>query len=449
MSSGWIAAGMVASSAIGGVMSSRAGKKQTSAQRDAQNAQLQLMREQMDNFQKLINDLPEQERGFIKDITSTYADLNLMLSEAKRVGDEKSEAIFQAQRDLVDSHFDAEMEAIDVNKNQILSSIRNLSSEAVALVRADADANDLIKAAYRKEADVAVGNLRKMADASGKRMDAIIETGMSPEAAAQISKTRQGVADIARKANELEAAVGKGGSASRLTAVDLEGLKLIGEQVASARREARWELKTGATLQAGLQQAAEDRAIVLEQTRGRQELAARQPFMQAELATEHLAGQQGLTALGNRNVETRRLTGAEGESSLAREQEFARDRMSLLQGQAAAEQAAKERTQELTFQGTAQTAGAARSMADVLGVQAQNFANMADQSRSQSQDAFTQAATFGIGAVAGYQGAIPGVEKGSRNAALQGALFTGFGIQPKGLIKLMNPWMQISTGGSK
>lgn len=423
---------------IGGVVSSKNAKRQQSSA-DAMNAeQIALMREQIDAFKALIKDLPEQSQEYMTKIAQSHAKLSALLEEAKASGDEQAAQAFQAQRDLVESHFAAESEAIGLNTQEMMSSIDALSDKTLAMVNENEDIRDKLRADYKKEADKAVGNLSKMAEMSGQRIDNILKTGLPEGAAANISKISQGVADLKRKTMEFESAQGKGGAASRGTAVDLEGLKMIGETTASLRAQARNELQQEGQIQGQLQQAAGERMAGLKPTRTESALAYTQPYQMAKLDVKQQGLDQQLTAMGNKNVQIRSLTGAEGDASLAREQEFMQNRMSMEQSRTAQEMGVSERQQDLTGAYTGQQAGQARSMADIMGVQAQNYSNMAQQSRAQSQAAFGQAMQAGVGAVAGYGGAFGG-KAGTGAAAGQGAMFTGYGIMPQSYLQSMYP----------
>jgi len=422
MTSAWVAGGVAVAGLAQGIMGFKSAKKQLSAEQAMFNQQMALMREQMDNFKKLTAEYPKQTQEFLNKISTTYAQLNSMVAEAKAQGDEQAAAIFQAQRDLVDTHLDAELEAIGANKTEILKAMNSMADEAVKIVMQDEDRRDGLRAEYKKEADLAVGNLRKMAEASGSRIDTILKTGMAPDAAAKLSQIRQGVADLTRKTAEVEAARGKGGAASRTTATELEGLKVLGEATANLRSQAMGELAQAGNQQAQLQGAANQRMLGLQPTRGAAELAARAPYQQLAAAQTVQAGEQGLTAMGNAAARTRSLTGAEGEASMAREQQYSRDRMSLVSGQNAAEMGAKEREQELVSGATAQTATQARSMADIMGTQAQNYANMAKESQAAAMQGFSLVARTGAGMAAGYG------QTGTWAGAGQGGIYGGFGI---------------------
>ena len=398
----WVALGVGVVSAIGGVISSNSASKSAKKARALENERMALVREQMDNFKKLINDLPKQSRDFMEKIAKSHARISALLDEAKTNGDTQASQSFQAQLDMVETHFTAEAEAIGLNTQEMLGAIDAISTKTVELVNQDEDVKDQLRAEYKKEADQAIGNLSKMADLSGQRMDNILKTGLPEGAAANISKISQGVADLKRKTMEFEAARGKGGAASRGTAVDLEGLKMIGETTASLRAQARDQLSQEGQIQEQLQQAAGQRMAGLQPTRSAATLAATQPYDMAKLDVQQQGEQQQLTAMGNKNVQIRNLTGAEGDASLAREQEFMQNRMALEQGRSAQEMGVKEREQDLKGAYTAQQAGQARSMADIMGVQAQNYSNMASQSRAQAQAAFSQTIKSTGGAYGNY-----------------------------------------------
>jgi len=422
----WITVGVgvasVATSIFSGISGSKNAKKQAAAEAQMRAEQMALMREHQAKFQRLIDGYPKQTQEFLSKISATYAQLNHLTTEAKNQGDEQAAAIFQAQRDMVDTHLDAELEAIGANKTEILGALNSMADDAVKLVMQDEDMKDKLRADYKKEADLAVGNLRKMAEASGSRIDTILKTGMAPDAAAKLSQIRQGVADLTRKTAEVEAARGKGGAASRTTATELEGLKVLGEATANLRSQAMGELAQAGNQQAQLQGAASNRMMGLQPTRGAAELAARAPYQQLAAAQTMQSGEQGLTAMGNAAARTRTLTGAEGEASMAREQQYSRDRMSLVSGQNAAEMGAKEREQDLIAGATTQSAVQARSMADIMGVQAQNYANMAKESSAAAMQGFSLAARTGAGMIGGYS------QTGTWAGAGQGGMFGGFGI---------------------
>ena len=414
--------GAVTAAVVGGVatlgsglMANRQAKKYRSSAERLQAEQNRLMREQMENFKRLTDQLPAQTQQMIKDMSASYVEVRAMLDQAKITGDEQSAALFEEQRRLVRTHLDAELEAIGLQTDEFVGQIDQLTDNALKLVREDADFNEQLKEEYRKSSKDALGNLKKMADASGQRIDSIMKTGLAPEAAAKISRIQQGVSDLTRKTAALEAKVGKGGSASRITATELEGLKVLGEVTADLQANAQDELAKAGQMQGQYISAAGEVAQVGARTRGREELAARQPYDQATLNARGLESQQKLSAINNANVETRRLTGAEGEASLARENQYARDRMSLVQSEAAAKQALNEREQDLQFQGASMQAGQANSMADVMGVQAQNYANMAKESSAAASQSFMN---LGRGVVSGFDAAwTPGQNgaKGSMN----------------------------------
>jgi hypothetical protein len=181
-------------------------------------------------------------------------------------------------------------------------------------------------------------------------------------------------------------------------------------------------LQQAGQIQGQLQQAAGQRMAAMQPTRGAAELAARSPYQQMAAGTVMQAGQQSLTAQGNALAETRRLTGAEGETSLARQDQYNRDRMSLLTSQSATEIGVKQREQDLISAATAGQASQARSMADIMGAQAQNYANMAAQSQAQAMQGYALAARTGAGMMAGYG------TTGTAAGAGQGGLYGGFGI---------------------
>ena len=440
----WVVVGTLAVSLGSGLMSSRSGKKQSQSAETLQREQMGLMREQMQNFKNLIKDLPKQTQEYLDKIANSFTRMNIMLNEAKNANDITETQMFQSMRDMIESHFAAETEAIGLNAQDMLGSIEQMSNAAVDLVNQDEDIKDEIRKEYKVEADKAVSNLSKMAEASGQRIDNILKTGLPEGAAANISKISQGVADLKRKTMDFEAARGKGGAASRGTAVDLEGLKLIGETTANLRAQARGELVQEGQIQGQLQQAAGERSSMLQPTRGAATLLAKQPYDMAALNVQDQGGSRQLTALGNKNVGLRQLTGAEGEASLAREQEYMRDRMSLEQGKNAQEMGIMEREQDLKGAYTAQQAGQARSVADILGAQAQNYSNMAMQSRAAAMASFGQAAKIGVGMTAGYNGAFGG-EAGTWKAAGEGGMYTGMNIMPKSYMDMLMP-QQSGTG---
>ena len=176
----------------------------------------------------------------------------------------------------------------------------------------------------------------------------------------------------------------------------------------------------------------------LKPTRTESALAYIQPYQMAKLDVKQQGGQQQLTALGNKNVQIRNLTSAEGDASLAREQEFAQTKMGMAQSRTAQEMGVMEREQDLTGAYTGQQAGQARSMADIMGVQAQNYNNMAAQSRAQAQQAYSQAASMAVGGAMGYSGAFGGTA-GTASSAAQGAMFTGYGIAPMSYNRSLYP----------
>jgi hypothetical protein len=96
--------------------------------------------------------------------------------------------------------------------------------------------------------------------------------------------------------------------------------------------------------------------------------------------------------------------------------------MSLVSGQNAAEMGAKEREQDLVLGATANTATQARSMADIMGVQAQNYANMAKESSAAAMQSFSLAARTGAGMIGGYS------TTGTAAGAGQGGIYGGFGV---------------------
>lgn len=404
MSSLWVAAGTAVVGLAAGVMSSRSAKKEGNKTRALQERQLALMEQQMANFKKLTDAVPKEIQQMLDDLNKSYAEVGVLLSEAKRNGDSQSIALFERQRDLVKQHMNAELATIGMNADEMTGLLDEMTESAVALVREDADFNDSLKANYKKEADLAVGNLRKMAEASGQRMESILKTGLAPEAAAVISKMQQGVADLTRKTAALEAKVGKGGAASRISATELEGLKMIGEATADLQKDAQGQLQNAGNAQNQYLAASGEVLANTQTTRGREELATRSPYDQAIIQTRQQEGAQSLATIGNANVATRNLTGAEGEASLAREDQFARDRMSLVQSQSASTQALNERKQDLMFSGAAGQATQARSMADIMGVQAQNYANMAKQSSAAAQASYASVFKGLAGGVMGASG---------------------------------------------
>jgi hypothetical protein len=445
MAIGAILAGVgLATNLVSGFMGSKSAKKQQGQANALQARQIALMEEQVQNFKNLIKDLPKQTQDYMDKIGNSFLEISALLNEAKLSGDEQSAQIFQSQRDMVESHFAAETEAIGLNTQEMLGSIEQMSNAAMDLVNQDEDIKDEIRKEYKVEADKAVNNLSKMAEASGQRIDNILKTGLPEGAAANISKISQGVSDLKRKTMDFEAARGKGGAASRGTAVDLEGLKLIGETTANLRAQARGELVQEGQIQGQLQQAAGNRAQMLQPTRGAATLLAKQPYDMAALNVQDQAGSRQLTALGNKNVGLRQLTGAEGEASLAREQEYMRDRMSLEQGKNAQEMSIMEREQDLKGAYTAQQAGQARSVADILGAQAQNYSNMAQQSRATAMAAYGTAAKTGMGMVAGYNGAFGG-EAGTWKAAGEGGMYTGMGVMPKSYMDMLMPKDKVTS----
>jgi len=282
----------------------------------------------------------------------------------------------------------------------LLGTIKELSDNAVRLVNQDADANDILKANYKKESDKALANLGRMADVSEQRISQIIDNGgLTDAAVARISRTQQGVADLKRKTQALEAARGKGGAASRISATELEGLKTLGEVTAGLEESSDAALAQAMGQSAGIsaQQAniAGQQAQMLEETRGRDTLAAQQPYDQLRFATED----RKLAALNNANVETRRLTGAEGEASLARDEQYRRDRQSLITQRGAAEQTSSGRIDQMEFDTITGQNSVSRSMADIMGVQAQNYANMAQQADARTRGMFSTAIAGTIGGV--------------------------------------------------
>jgi len=384
----WVAAGVGSGVAAQGSVSAFRSLKEASKARagseQLQTANIVLMIQQLQKFDRLIADYPRQTKEMLGNITASYVDLQAMVDQAKTDGDEELALIFQSQRDLVSTHLTAELEAIGANKDELLSTIQEFSDSALEYAMQDEDARDRLRAEYKKEADRAVGNLNKMADASAQRIDSILKTGLPEGAAANISKVSQGVADLKRKTSELEAARGKGGSASRSTAVDLEGLKIIGETTANLKAQAIGEMVQASQVQRQLLGAAGERMSMLQPTRGAALAEAQKPFQEASVRAIGEAGVRSLTSLANANVETRRLTGAEGEASLAREDQYLRDRMSLRQGQLAAETRVKEREQDLISAATAGQAVQSRSMADILSAQSQNYSNMAKEATSRA-----------------------------------------------------------------
>lgn len=386
MSWGYVAVG--AATVVSGAISSRSAKKQRNAQQRAQDAQMAQMDEQMARLDAFMEKVPEQSKEMIERLNASQAEINLLLEQAKVKGDQQAAELYARQRELVQSHLTAELDAIGLNAAEVTGVIDELSSNAVRLVNEDADANEILQENYKKETEGVMENLGKMAEISGRRLESIDKTGLTPEAAARISQVQQGVADLSRKTKAIEAKVGRGGSASRVSATELEGLKTLGEVTANLQEDVGRELERAGQVQGLVLGGAAERMSNLRRTRGRDELIARQPFDAAKVTVAEQAGRQSLAALGNANVETRNLTGAEGEASLAREDQFARDRMSLVQSGTAAEQAISEREQELELSGITKQASVSRSMADIMGVMAQNYANMAAKSSAQATKFF-------------------------------------------------------------
>jgi len=409
---------------VGGVVSSRNAKKNRQAQQRMNDGQMGLMQEQLARWDRFLAALPGQSRNMISNLNASFSEVELLLSQAKKNQDEKAIQLYQAQRDLVKSHLDAELKAIGANTQEVFGIIDEVNANAVKLINEDADVNELLQDKYTEETKDVIPNLRKMGEISEQRIDSILENGgLTDEAVTQLSRTKQGVADLTRRTKNIEARVGKGGSASRVTATELEGLKVIGDVTAglteASGRELRAEQGNLSNTQNLVLGASGERLSRQERRRGRETLAATQPLDAARINVAQNASNANLNAINNANVETRNLTGAEGESSLAREDQFARDRASLVQGKTAAIQAVNEREQDLTSGAISQKGGASKSMADIMGVMANNFANMAAKSDAQASKFFGTAVKATAGGFAA---------RNAGNSFGAGALQGGFGI---------------------
>jgi len=353
----------------------------------------------MARFDGLIADLPNKTQEYLTKISQSYTEITALMEEAQARGQEDIAQTYASMRDLAEAHFLSEAKAIGLNEQEMLETIGELSSQTAELINKDEDLKDTLRAEYDKDAQKSLSNLRKMADASGERIDQILSTGLPEDAAAQISRVSQGVADLKRKTQELESARGKGGSASRSTAVELEGLKIIGDTTAKLRADARGELLQEAQMQGELQRTSGERTAMMQPTRGEALVRALTPYNEATIATKDQAATRELTALGNKNVELRRLTGEEGAQSLALEQDYYQQRQGAVQTRDAATLTTMEREQDLTGQYSQTRAGLNLTMADILGAQAQNFNNLA----MAAQGTITQGASS-IGQILGGGG---------------------------------------------
>jgi len=445
-----IAGAAIGANLIGGVLGQKDAKKARAQEQSAIDRQLAIIEDQDRRYQELVDKIPAESKDMIDRLNKAYAESNLMLEQAKLAEDDKAVKLFESQRALVQSHLASELEAIGQNSKEFTGLIDELSGKALELINSDEDANAELKNAYKKESDAALTNLNKMADLSEKRLGDVLKTGLPPGAAAVISKVQQGVTDLKRKTMDFESKLGKGGSASRVSAIELEGLKMIGETTANLQMQGNELISQGIQQIAGLAGEAENlsarRMQGLQETRGRNTLAALQPYQEAKLAGKQAEGAQSLTAMGNANTETRRLTGAEGDASLARENQYARDRMSLFSGKVAGEQDVQERGQDLAFTGQAQSARIASSMADIFGAQAQNYANMNKELRASSMGLFQTAAMAGAGGV--MSGGMPGTTGFDATKFGQGAMLGGYGVDLRPRTSMFAPVGTTGTSGT-
>lgn len=396
------------SSGIGAYEANKQAKRQEAAAQGAVAQQIQLQQEQIDRFDKLIDKLPDQQREYLEDISASYAENRMMLEEAKSSQDAQAIANYEALNDIIESTLAAEMTAIGENHEDYINTLNVFSDDMVGLVRSDAEANEGLKQQFRDTSDQAITKLK---DASGlvtQRMEAIEKSGGLPDGAdAIISNMRQGIADVHRQVKDLDAATGKGGSASRKSAVALEGLKQVGETMAGLKQQGTQELMqlvgVQAQLTGQLTDTAAQKTIVGKHTEGAEIAAAKAPFIQEALTAEGTRGARELTAIGNSNVAMRTNQASLGDTQLAQQREYEANRLALNQGEAAAKLGVKERSQSLALNMTAKTGTAVQSMSDVLGAQANNYSNQASASRAQANESMASAMSVIGGGFAGQQ----------------------------------------------
>jgi len=213
----WVAAGVASAtatiSAVGMITGSKAKKKARAAQEALTREALQLQRDMAAKFDVLIGDLPQETAASLKLMTGAYAQLTQMMNEAKASSDEKSVAMFAAQRDMVDSQLATELSLIGADYSQFIAVADELSARATAMLEADDKFNAQFKEEYLKQTEGGMDNLQKIADASGKRIDDLIKSEGLPEgSAAVLSNMQQQVSDVKRSTEQFEAARGKGGT---------------------------------------------------------------------------------------------------------------------------------------------------------------------------------------------------------------------------------------------
>ncbi len=275
MSTGWVALGVAV---VGGVASAVQSSKANKSAEKMRNQQMSQMDQTMARVQEFRDTIPAQSREMIERLNASHAEINALLAEAKKNGDKQAAAFYGSMRALVISQRQAELEAIGVNSAEITGLIDELSDNAIRLANEDSDANDVLKEIYKKETESAMENLSKMAGISGRRLDTLMKEGVTPEGLAIISKTRQGIADMERETKNLAAQVGKGGSDSQANAVRIEGMKALGEITANLQAGNDAAIQAAGIVQAQVLAGQGERQDRLQETRGRMELAARQPF---------------------------------------------------------------------------------------------------------------------------------------------------------------------------
>lgn len=398
------------SAGVSGYEKDKQAKRAEADARGAQASAISIQREQIDKFDALLAKLPKQTEEFLEDITVAYTKNREMLSEAKAINDEQAIANFQAIEDIIETNMAAELSAIGESHIEYVEFLNTFSDEVVGLVRSDAEANSLLKQEFRDNSDKA---LKQLEDASGlvtQRMEAIEKSGGLPEgASAVISKMRQGISDVHRQVKDIDAARGKGGSASRSSAVLLEGIKNVGETMAGLKQQGTAELMqlVGTQTQiVGQQQATASGKVQLgQETSGREIADARSPFIEAQLNAEQTRDASELAVLRGANMATAGNQASLGATQLAEDQAYGANLQALESGEMAAKLGVKENQQAFALNATAQVGKQATSMSDIFTVQANNYSNQAKNLRAGASEAMSSAfSVLGAGAA----GMVPG-----------------------------------------
>jgi len=386
---------MSSAAVITGVVAAGTAAYQASAAEDAEDreyaanqARLNISKQDRKRLERLIRKLPQQERESTANLLQTYAKQRENVKEAKIRGDQSAAQLFDVHTAQVKEALKLQFAKLGQDHGEFLAEINGLQDKYSDELKKDQRINALNKKIYEDQTAQGFQLIKDGNDAFQKQVAFIKETGFDKKSAGIIAEAEEKANQIKRQTANIEAQIGKGGSGSREAATAFEAIRTIAGVKQAASDASDDTLAKAADFAKVGEMLAGRRTEVLRATEGQEQIALDSKFDEAKLAAnEEFRGQRTAIELGGQQqqqiLERERLN-----TQNLRDEGLIRELGALDTAEAAGKEALVERTQNLERSLTAGVVEQGRSLADVYGNMARSENVRANTLNQQAQASF-------------------------------------------------------------